>query len=461
MATELECERTISVQIPWELIARFREGFIHRLGGRTTLPGFRKGKAPRTLLYQYYEPDVKESVLENIVPEAVAAEIQKRDLEVVFGPVVQKFDFKEGEPVKISALVEIVPNFELGDYRGLSATTPRVEVSDEVVAAELERLREQHASFQNLDPRPLRDGDFAVVSIEARTADGEPVIQEQESHIGIGHEATPESFSEALRGLSPGEEIDFETTYSAEDEDESLAGKTVRSHLAVLGVRSRELPELDDEFAKDIDSQLDSVEALRTAVRDEVKRQMDRLITDAVKDQLLEQLVAAHPMPLPFRRMVARVGSGLEKVDQAALYRFMGASANDEQRAFLEALALHLDPDNSGSEIPEAGLRELLEVGEGSLRADFILDRIAHVEEIAVSPTETDAEIARFAQQHQLTPEAALQQLDESGAIWAWQQGLRRAKTLDFLYREANIVPAPEADEETASPGEPPPGDAP
>ena len=462
MSTELECERTISVQIPWELIAQFRELLINRVGRKTTLPGFRKGKAPLALLYRYYEPEVKESILEEIVPSVVAAEIQKRDLQVVYGPIVQQFELKEGEPARISALVEIVPNFELGDYRGLSATTLDLEVSDELVAEELESMREHHASFQNLDPRPLRDGDFAFVSFESQTAEGETVVEKQEINVGVGQEATPEEYSEALRGLSPGETAEFETTFSDEYEDRNLAGLTLRTRFTVLGVRDRELPDLDDEFAKDVDSQFDSLEALRNAVSGYLQQQFDRIITDAVKEQLLNQLIAAHPMPLPFRRMVARAGSGLEKVDQAALYRYMGIeSDDDEQRAFLEALARHLDPDDSGSDIPEEDLRDLLVEVERALRADFILDRIAQVEEIAVSPAETDAEIARFAQEHQLTPEAAVQRLDQSGAILVWQEGHRRAKTLDFLYREANIVPASDSDQETALPGEPPPGDAP
>ncbi len=406
-----ECVRKVSVKIPWNEVNDERRRLIRQVARTTTIPGFRKGKAPATVLSRYYEREILETLKDGLVRLHLVKEIGRRDLRVAYGPMIDEMRLVEGSPLVVKARFEVFPDFELGEYRKLRVMYESPIITDEMVQGQLEQLRHRHGSYRNVDPRPIRDGDTVTIVIEGTSGGEEPEIEKHETQVAIGHEATLAVFNDALRGLSPGEQTEFEVTYPTEQVTEKLAGKTLRCSVEIRSISELELPDLDDEFAKDVDNRFDSLEALEADVRAGMEAYAQRQALEFAQNQALRQLADSHPMPLPARYMEQRLRQAEE--------------------------------DSSGSEPGSENAEIQRSIEEMRVRADLVLDRIADVENLTVSNDETESEIQRYAQSHQMTPESARKELDENGMISAWRSQRRRSKALELVVDEAERVPLP------------------
>ena len=170
---------------------------------RAKLPGFRPGKAPASLIRKQFEQDIRQSVLENLVPKHIRKRFEDDNLQVVGTPDITDVHFHEGEPLRFKAEFEVVPQIELQDYRGLSVPYHEPAVTEEDIGKRIEEIREQKAEYINVDPRPIENGDYAVVALESLGGVEEPIRQD-EMMLHIGAQDTLEAFTENLRGASPG-----------------------------------------------------------------------------------------------------------------------------------------------------------------------------------------------------------------------------------------------------------------
>lgn len=408
------CLRTVSIEIPWEVVDKERDRLVSKAARTAVIPGFRKGKVPKRLLFRHYEREIMSSFLEGLIPLHLARTVRERRLNVASGPAIEDLSYGEGQPLTVEATYEVFPEFELGEYRGLKITYHEPEVTEEMINRQVEDLRVRHASFHNVDPRPLEDGDFAVVSLEAWSDGDKAEIESKEVQIEIGHEATIQAYSDALRGRTVGEVIDFDVAYPDDFDNRRLAGKTLRCHAEVLGIRQRELPNLDDEFAKDVDNNLGGLEELKTRIRKGLTNALHDGAIRQANAQLIEQLAVTHPMPLPQHYLERRC-----------------ANSNS-------ASSGRMAPDGSEEQpTDEATARVLRAAMEKQVRAELVLERIAVVEEIDVSQEEVDSEIQDYARSKQMSPDGARRELEEQGALAAWRIQRRRAKALQFVFEEA------------------------
>jgi trigger factor len=417
-----ECVRKVSVEIPWDEVNDERRRLVRRVARTTTVPGFRKGKAPATVLSRYYEREILDTLKDGLVRSHLVKEIGRRDLRVAYGPMIDEMRLVEGSPLVVQARFEVFPDFELGEYRNLQVLHPLPAVTDEMVQDHLQQLRYRHGSYRNVDPRPIRDGDTVTISIEGTSGGEEPEIKMHETQVEIGHEETLADFTEALRGLSPGERTEFDVTYPTEQVAEELAGKTLRCRVEIQGITELELPELDDEFAKDVDNRFGNFEALEADVRAGMEVYTRTRALEFAQNHVVRLLAESHPMPLPNRYMEQRLREAEE----------------------------HTSRSQPGG----ADLERLRSIEEMRVRADLVLDRIADVEDLTVSNEETEAEIRKYAQANQLTPESAHKELREKGVISAWRSQRRRAKALQFVIDEADRILLPPAQEHSHEPPE-------
>ena len=404
-----ECVCRVSVQIPWNEVNDERRRLIRQVARTTTVPGFRKGKAPMTVLYRYFEREILESLKDGLVRIRLLKEISKHDLRVALGPMIDELRLVEGSPLVADARFEVFPDFELGEYRGLQVLPPDPVVTDDAVDDYLEWLRSRHGSYQNIDPRPIRDGDTVRIVIEGTSGGRKPEIEKHETNLVVGHQETLADYSDALRGLTPGDITEFDVNYPEDTANDELAGKTLRCRVEVQGISELELPDLDDEFAKDVDDSFDTLEALKADVSKRMQEHRQREALRIAQSLAIQQLADLHPMPLPSNYMEQRL-----------------RQAED-------------DPEDSRARSGNSRARRPVE--EKTVRADLVLDRIAQVENLTVSRAETEEEIQRFAQSRQITAESARQALEEEGAISAWRVQRRRAKALQFVIDEAEPFP--------------------
>jgi trigger factor len=284
------------------------------------------------------------------------------------------------------------------------------------VAKRLDDLREQKAQYVNIDPRPLVDGDHAVVALESLSGvEGEPVKQE-EMVLEIGGADTFEAFTENLRGVTPGEEKEFEVTYPAEFGAKRLAGRTVRFHATLKGLRKKELPELNDEFAQDL-GDYRNLDELREAIRKSILAQRQYEAQQEAKNQIVDKLVDAHDFPVPEVFVERQIRN---RVEQSL--RAMAAEGVDPK-------SLKLDWEKVKATQRDKAVREV--------KASLLLSKIAEREAIAPTRDEVDKEVERLARQ-QREPVAALQmKFEKDGTMGRIASHIQTEKTLNFLFEHA------------------------
>jgi trigger factor len=354
--------------------------------------------------------------LEALIPKFLDKQFEAENLKVVGTPDIKDVHYHPGEPLTFTAEFEVVSPIELQEYKEVEVHYHDPEVTDEDVAKRLDELREQKAQYVNIDPRPLEDGDHAVVALESLSGvEGAPVKQE-EMVLEIGGADTFEGFTENLRGVAPGEEKEFEVAYPAEYGAKRLAGRTVRFHATLKGLRKKELPELNDEFAQDL-GDYRNVEELREAIRKSMLAQRQYEAQQDAKNLIVDKLVDAHDFPVPEVFVERQIRN---RVEQSL--RAMAAEGVDPN-------SIKLDWEKVKETQRDKALREV--------KASLLLSRIAEREAIGATRDEVDKEVERLARQ-QREPVAALQmKFEKDGTMGRIASHIQTEKTLGFLFEHA------------------------
>ncbi len=274
MALVEGCKHSLEITVPAAEVDRETERAVAAIQKKVRLPGFRPGKAPLSIVKTRFAGDIRQEVIEKLVPRFFHDTVEKEHLQVVGRPDITDVHLHAGEPLHFKAAFEVAPTFELGEYRGITITYSEPEVTDADVADRLEQVRDQKAEFVNEEPRPLADGDYAMVSLESLSGVAEKISQD-ELTLKLGDESTMPAFTENLRGAAPDEVREFEVTYPADYERKPLAGRTVKFRATVKAVRRKELPELNDEFAKDL-GDFKTLEELKEALRRNILREREQ-----------------------------------------------------------------------------------------------------------------------------------------------------------------------------------------
>jgi trigger factor len=409
------CKHALEVEIPVEDVTSETGKVVEDLQKRVRIPGFRPGKAPASLILKNYTEDVRQRVLEKLIPKALQKEFEAQNLRVVGSPNVTDVHFHDGEAVHFKAEFEVYPEFELKEYRGISVPYHDPEITDEDLEKRIEEIRDQKATYANIDPRPLEDGDFAVMSLESLEG-VEPPVQADEMTLEIGGADSLEDFTANLRGMSPGEEKEFDVAYPEDYGQERLAGKTVKFRAKVKGVRKKELPELNDEFAQDL-GDYRTMEELRTAVRKSLFDQRQDEAQREAKDKIVEHMVDEHEFPVPeafiSRQIENRVEQRLRSVAQQGI----------------DPKTLNLDWDSIKEAQREPAMREV--------KASLLLSRVAEKESISPTREEVDKQVERLARQQREAFAPLRIRLEKDGTLNRIASHIQTEKTLDFLFEHA------------------------
>jgi trigger factor len=410
------CKHSLEISVPVAEVESEANQVTANVQKRAKLPGFRPGKAPASIIRKQFAADIRQQVLENIIPRVLHQQFEAENLNVVGTPDVSDVHFHEGEPLRFKATFEVVPEIELGEYKGVEVAYHDPEVTDEDVTKRIDEIREQKAQYLNIDPRPLENGDHAVVGLESIAGvEGEPIKQD-EMVLEIGGADTLEPFTENLRGLSPGDSKDFEVTYPENYGGERLAGKTVTFHATVKGVRKKELPEVNDDFAQDL-GDFRTVDELRDAIRKGIFGQRQNEAQQAAKQRIVDKLVDAHDFPVPVFYVDRQIKS---RVEQSL--RAMAAEGMDPSQ-------IKLDWNKVKESQQEKATREV--------KASLILTKVAERESIHPTRDEVDKEVERHARQTR-EPVAALQmKYEKDGTLNRIASHIQTEKTLNFLFEQA------------------------
>jgi len=418
--TTSNTKREIQVEIPAEEVTRETDTLIQKYQKLARLPGFRRGHVPASIIKQRFSEDIKSEVVDVLVPRYFRQEADKQGLIPVSQPRVSDLHIHDGEPLRFKASFEVMPEIKVEGYKELRVDKPSTEVTDEDVEQALRSLQEQHATFTAVEGRPLADGDFAQVSLDGqpkdKDGDSKPVHMD-EILVEIGGKGTMPEFTENLRGASAGEERTFDVVYPQDFSDQRLAGKTFSYSVKIGAIKQKSLPELNDQFAKELGEFADLTE-VRKKIREGMEAERAHEAEHQAKDKLVAELVRRNDFELPEALVDRQIDLRLERGLRALAAQ--GMKAEDIKKMDLNRL--------------RAGQREqaLQEV-----KASLLLDKIAEEEKIEVSDAEIDREVEALAKQSKQTPEAIRARLTRDGALDRIRNRIRNDKTLDFLYRQS------------------------
>ena len=413
------CKRTLEITVPLSEVESETERAVEHIQKHARIPGFRPGKVPAAMIKTRFAGEIRQEVVEALVPKFFRRRAEQDNLKVVGTPDITDIHFHAGEPIQFKAEFEVAPEFELQEYVDLTVAYSEPEVTDADVEKRIEDLREQKAEYVNIDPRPIENGDYAVLSLHSVSGvEGKPIDQD-ETVLHVGDENSVPEFNQNLPGLSPGEEKEFDVNYGEDYGEARLAGKTVRFKVQVKGIRKKELPELNDAFAQDL-GDYKSLEELREAVRKSIQREREYNAQQEAKNKLVDQLVEKHQFAVP--------ETFIERQIEIIV----------EQRMRLLALQ-GVDPRNL--KLDWQKLKETQrERAVHDVKASLILDRIADREAISAMQDEVDREVQRIARQEREPVAAVRQRLEKDGAIGRIAMRIRTDKVLDFIFQKARKV---------------------
>jgi len=414
------CRREIELEIPADEVAKSVEKVAREIARVARVPGFRPGKAPVTLIRRRFADDIKSEVLQSLIPERIEKALEEQKLVPVTRPQVDHVDFPEAGPVKFRAVFEVFPEFELGEYKGLEVEVDAVEVTDDDVAKTIEEMRSRAATFVPVEGRALADGDFAVLKIIGVPEGGGEPIQAENVLCHIGAEETMEAFNTNLRGAQPGDKKHFDATYPADYPDPKLGGKSFHYTVDVIGVKEKKLPELNDEFAKDVEAA--SLDDLRTKIRQNLEAERDHRQREQAEQKLIEALIAKHDFPVPEALVEHQQDARLERV-----VRSLAGQGVDPRAVNVDWVSLR---------------QRQRERAVGDVKAEMLLDRVATAENIEVSEEEFEQQIVHLAEHSGETAQAFRARLTKQGSLDRMKSKLRSDKTLEWLHRNARIQTA-------------------
>ena len=416
------CQRELTIEVPADIVKTETEQLINRYAKVARIPGFRKGKVPTSIIRQRFAEDIKSEIVEQLVPRYFREEVQKQGIAPVSQPRVTDLHLHEGEPLKFTARFEVFPEFKVAPYDDIKVETINTNVTEEEVETALDNLRQQHATYTPVEEdRGLADGDFAVISFKGSPKGAEPdakPVEVDEVMLEMGGSNTVAEFSDNLRGAKPEETRNFEVTYPDDFSDKRLAGKTIAYEAHVKGIKLKSVPELNDDFAKELSSDFNSVEDLRHQLRESMQQERQHEAEHQGKDKVVDELVKRNDFPIPEAMLDSQIDLRLER----------GLRALAAQGMTTEHMK-KMDFGRLRSGQREGALREV--------KASLILEQIADNEKIEISDEELDREVEILALQAKQPLEKVRARLTEDGGLDRIRHRLRNEKTLDFLYRKS------------------------
>ena len=413
-------KREISVEIPAEEVARETETIVQKYQKVARLPGFRSGHVPASIIKQRFKEDLKSDVVEALVPRYFRKEAEKLGLIPVSQPQVTDLHIHDGEPLRFKATFEIMPEIVVEGYKELRAEHPEITVTDQEVEDALTNVREQHATFASIEDRPLADGDYAQASMDGRPKEPEDKTQPvhmDEVLIEIGGKNTVKEFTENLRGANAGDEKEFEVVYPEDTSDKRLAGKTFVYTVKIQAIKQKNLPELDDEFAKQL-GEFTTLDQVRKQIRENMHAERKHEAERGAKDKLVAELVKRNDFEVPESLIERQIDLRLERGLRALAAQ--GMKMEDLKKMDLPRL--------------RAGQRDQ---SMQDVKSSLLLERIAELEKIETGEDEMNHEIEALAQQSKQTPEAIRARLTQDGGLDRIRNRIRSEKTLDFLYHQS------------------------
>lgn len=429
LINESQTRKTLKIEIEADVVGSVYKKVSNQYAKVATVPGFRPGNAPIGVVQTRYKDEIQNEVLREVVPNKISAAIQEHNLNVIGEPEIhleneQGLKLNGSEPISVHVHVEVLPEINLGDYKGLEAVKRQRQITEEDVDQMIESLREAYTSLEPVEDRASEIGDTVTVNFVGKfldEPDAEPISVE-DVDVELGGTNVEVSFTEHLTGVREDEEKTFVVDYPEDFTSPGLAGKKIEYTAKVIVVRKKTLPEVDDEWVKSLDEEgIETVEHLRERIRINITTQADIEADTKLRVDLLNKMIESHDFEVP------------PTLVQYQIYQLSESLARD-------LFNRGIDPRQQPKEFWESAMPSLEKQAIRDLRGSMLLEAIADAENIEPTEEEINQEIEAIAavtNQSVVDVRATLTKENRERSI---ADRLRNRKALDFLVENANIT---------------------
>ncbi len=398
-------ERLLEISVPVADVRDAEERAARRYASRVRLPGFRPGKAPAAMVRKKFAQEIRQEALESLVQEAYKEVLEREKLNPVAQPHVHDLKFAEGQPLTFELHLEVRPEIALARTSGFRVQRPSTSVTDDQVREQIDHMRDQRATWAPTEDRPMA-GDMVKVSLA--TADESGAIPEGREYTLVlgGGQAIP-GVEELIMEAKPGETVERPVKWPDDFPDEAQRGQTKMTRVALLEVKRKALPALDDAFARET-GDFDTLDALTTTVREDLARHVEREAESAVRQQLIDQIVEANPFDVP-SSWVAQLTSA------------------------------YMDAYQVPAEDRERFGQEFRPIAERQVRRDLVIDTIAEREGLKATEADIDERVADVAAKRGADPGQVYASLQKAGRLREIERSITEDKVFKYLM-EKNAV---------------------
>ena len=435
-------QKEIKLQIEPEALKAVYSKVTQKYAKGVTVPGFRKGFAPLDVVRMRYSEEIKNDVLQQVLPAKVTEAIQEHNLQPLSEPQlhienVEQIKVNGSEPIGLHVHVEVMPDVPAPKYDGIEVTRTVRPVSEKEIDDLIENRLKEHAALMPVENRPSELGDTVIADLEGTFEDdpeGEP-IRADDLEVVLGGGDIEPAFTENLVGVKPDEEKDFSVTYPEEFSATALAGRTVHYKSKIKSVGRTELPELNDEWAASLDEGYESLEDLRKKLRADLEIYAKADADARVRNDVIAKLIEENTFEVP--------GTLIESQARNLLNNF----AHDLQQR-------GVDLGRVQSDFISMAFEQMRSQAERDVRGAILLDKVAAAENVEVSDAEVEEEIGKIAAQYRATPDEIRDSLKKQGGEHSVQNNLRTRKSIEAMVAKAKVTegewkdPSEQADEE-------------
>jgi trigger factor len=408
--------KRLQVEVPASEVQSELDRMYASVGREARIRGFRQGRVPRAVLERMFGDQVHREVLTRLVEHSLHHAIESEHLDVIGSPEIDVDGLTPGESFKYAAIVDIRPTIDVGDTSGIEVTRPVLDIDDADVVRALDGMRENAAQLKPIEDRFVIEGGDVVALNVATHLEGADPQKREGALVEAGSGTFPQALENQLVGLTKGATTTIEVPYPANYGNAALAGKTVRFDVEIVDLKRKELPPLDDDFARD-HGRSDSLDALKARVRSELESQASARADAAVQDGLLDQLIARYAFDVPPSLVDRRCD------------------------AMLSAFDVRIPEGPDGAQLLERLRADVRPRAERDVRVDLLLDAIAAARGVTIDDTAVDAEIDTLAKRQQQAPERIRAFYERPEARHALRNRLGRERTLALVLGEAKVTP--------------------
>lgn len=414
----------LTVEVPAEQFEAALKTSFQKNKNKFSIPGFRKGKAPQAMVEKMYGVGVLyDDAIDTLLDSTYADAVKESGLEIVSRPEIGIEQIEKGKTFIYTALVAVKPEVTLGEYKGVEVEKAKPEVTDADVEAELKKVQDQNSRMVNVEERAVENGDHTVIDFEG-FVDGQPFEggKSEAYPLVIGSHSFIDTFEEQLIGKNIGDEVEVNVTFPAEYHAAELAGKPAVFKVKIHEIKTKELPELNDEFAGEV-SEFETMDEYKSDIRAKLAETKQQQATTENENNVVEKVVENASMEIPDAMIDEQVREMIN--DYARRMQSQGISLEQ----YMQFTGMTIEKLQEQSR-PQA---------EKRIRTRLVLEAVVAAENIQVSDEAVDAEIAKMAETYKMEADKVRSIMGEAG-IAQMKEDMAVQEAVDFLVAEANLI---------------------